>query len=73
MKVTLDTFTYTWDMASLETLGSEFYIMDLLSAQPITNEDGSSILDDIVFYGNLQVDVPESVVEETNYFKAPWE
>ena len=30
MKVELDKFTYTWDMASLELLKSEFKMMDLL-------------------------------------------
>ena len=43
MKVKLDKFTYTWDMASLELLKSEFKMMDLLRAQKITNEDGSSV------------------------------
>lgn len=71
MKVKLDKFTYTWDMASLELLNSEFKMMDLLRAQKITNEDGSSILDDIVFYGNREVEMPESN-NIIDYFKAPW-
>lgn len=71
MKVRLDKFTYTWDMASLELLKSEFKMMDLLRAQKITNEDGSSVLDDIVFYGDREVEMPESN-KTVDYFKAPW-
>ena len=71
MKVKLDKFTYTWDMASLELLKSEFKMMDLLRAQKITNEDGSSILDDIVFYGGREVEMPVSN-KTIDYFKAPW-
>ena len=71
MKVKLDKFTYTWDMASLELLKSEFKMMDLLHAQKITNEDGSSILDDIVFYGGREVEMPASD-KTIDYFKAPW-
>ena len=71
MKVKLDKFTYTWDMASLELLNSEFKMMDLLRAQKITNEDGSSILDDIVFYGSREVEMPASN-KTIDYFKAPW-
>ena len=62
-----------WDAAALETLGSEFYMMDLLDAQPITNTDGSSILDYLVFDGEMEIDVPEKVVQEVTYFKAPWD
>ena len=71
MKVKLDKFTYTWDMASLELLKSEFKMMDLLRAQKITNEDGSSVLDDIVFYGGREVEMPASD-KTIDYFKAPW-
>lgn len=71
MKVKLDKFTYTWDMASLELLKSEFKMMDLLRAQKITNEDGSSILDDIVFYGSREVEMPANS-NVIDYFKAPW-
>lgn len=71
MKVKLDTFTYTWDMAALELLNSEFKMMDLLRAQKITNEDGSSIIDDIVFYGGLEVERPDTSTV-IDYFKAPW-
>lgn len=71
MKVKLDKFTYTWDMASLELLKSEFKMMDLLRAQKITNEDGSSVLDDIVFYGGREVEMPANS-NVIDYFKAPW-
>ena len=71
MKVKLDKFTYTWDTASLELLKSEFKMMDLLRTQKITNEDGSSILDDILFYGGLEVEMPENN-KTIDYFKAPW-
>ena len=73
MKVTLNKFTTMWDEAALETLGSEFYMMDLLDAQPIINPDGSSILDYLVFDGEIEIDVPEKVAQEVTYFKAPWD
>lgn len=73
MQYTLDKFTTMWDEASLETLGSEFLMMDLLSAQMITNPDGSSLLDYLVFDGERTISVPEKTVEESTYFKAPWD
>lgn len=73
MLYTLDKFTTMWDEASLETLGSEFLMMDLLSAQMITNPDGSSLLDYLVFDGESVINVPEKTVEESTYFKAPWD
>ena len=73
MQYRLDKFTTTWDEASLETLGSEFLMMDLLSAQVITNPDGSSLLDYLVFDGEQTIALPEQTVEEATYFKAPWE
>lgn len=73
MLYTLDKFTNMWDEASLETLGSEFLMMDLLSAQMITNSDGSSLLDYLVFDGESVINVPEKTVEESTYFKAPWD
>ena len=71
MKVKLDKFTYTWDMASLELLKSEFEVMDLLGTQRMTSEAGSSVLDDIVFYGGREVEMPASS-NVIDYFKAPW-
>lgn len=73
MIVTLNKFTHMWDEASLETLGSEFNMMELISAQRISSADGSSILDYLVFDGNMEVEVPEQVTQEVHYFKAPWD
>lgn len=73
MEYKLGKFTTTWDEASLETLGSEFLMMDLLSAQVITNADGSSLLDYLVFDGEQMITLPEQTVEDSTYFKAPWE
>lgn len=73
MIVTLNKFTHMWDEASLETLGSEFNMMELISAQRISSADGSSILDYLVFDGNMEVEVPEQVAQEVHYFKAPWD
>lgn len=73
MKVKLNKFVNYWDEAALQTLGSEFYMMDLLGAQAITNEDGSSVLDYIVFDDGLEVNVPDSVEQSVTYFKAPWD
>ena len=73
MRVALNKFTHMWDEASLETLGSEFDMMELISAQPITSADGSSILDYLVFDGNMEVNVPEQTAQEVRYFKAPWD
>lgn len=73
MLYTLDKFTTMWDEASLETLGSEFLMMDLLSAQMITNPDGSSLLDYLVFDGERTISVPEKTVDSSTYFKAPWD
>ena len=69
----LNEFTNMWDEAALETLGSEFNMMGLLSAQSITASDGSSILDYVVFDSNTEINVPDSVVQEVKYFKAPWD
>lgn len=69
----LGKFVNMWDEASLEALGSEFYMMDLLHAQKITNEDGSSICDDLSFEGGRVVNVPESLVYESSFFRAAWE
>ena len=73
MDYKLGTFTTTWDEASLECLGSEFLMMDLIAAQKITSADGSSILDYIVFDGEQVITLPEKTVQESTYFKAPWE
>lgn len=73
MEYKLGKFTTTWDEASLETLGSEFLLMDLLSAQRITSADGSSLLDYLVFDGEQTITLPEQTVEESTYFKAPWD
>mgnify|MGYP001771585830 FL=1 len=73
MEYKLDKFTTTWDEASLETLGSEFLMIDLMSAQKITNADGASLLDYLVFDGEQVINVPEQIVQESTYFKAPWE
>lgn len=73
MKVKLDKFCNYWDEAALETLGSEFDMMNLMSAQPITNIDGTSILDYLVFDDGLIVEVPEIIEESVAYFKAPWD
>lgn len=73
MKVKLDKFVNYWDEASLETLGSEFNMMELISAQCISSADGSSILDYLVFDGNMEVEVPEQTTQEVHYFKAPWD
>ena len=73
MDFKLDKFTTTWDEASLETLGSEFLMMDLMASQKITKADGSSILDYIVFDGGQVITLPEQVVQEATYFKAPWD
>lgn len=69
----LSQFTFYWDTAALETLGSEFDMMDLLSAQLITNIDGSSILDYVVFDGGIEVNLPQNLTNEVKYFKAPWD
>lgn len=69
----LNEFTNMWDEAALETLGSEFNMMDLLYAQSITASDGSSILDYVVFDSNTKINVPDDVVQEVKYFKAPWD
>ena len=45
MKYKLNEFTTMWDEAALETLGSEFNMMDLLAVQSITASNGGSILD----------------------------
>lgn len=73
MKVKLENFINYWDAAALTTLGSEFYMMDLLGAQEISAEDGSSILDFVSFDDGLEINVPESVTQEVAYFKAPWD
>ena len=73
MDYKLGKFTTTWDEASLECLGSEFLMMDLMAAQKITKADGSSILDYLVFDGEQVITLPEKVVQESTYFKAPWE
>ena len=73
MQYKLNEFTTTWDEASLETLGSEFLMMDLMSAQEITQANGSSLLDYLVFDGGQMITLPEKTVEEATYFKAPWE
>ena len=73
MEYRLDKFTTTWDEASLECLESEFLMMDLMESQMITNADGSSILDYLVFDGVQIINVPQQVVQEATYFKAPWE
>ena len=73
MDYKLGTFTTTWDEASLETLGSEFLMMDLMSAQKITKADGSSLLDNIVFDGEQVITLPKQTIEQATYFKAPWE
>ena len=73
MEYKLDKFTTTWDEASLECLGSEFQMMDLMASQMITSSDGSSLLDYLVFDGESVINVPEKVVQEATYFKAPWE
>lgn len=73
MKTKLGTFTNTWDAAALETLGSEFYMTDLMTAQKVTSATGESILDYLVFDGGLEIEVPDAVIQETEYFKAPWD
>ena len=73
MEYKLDKFTTTWDEASLETLESEFLMMDLMSAQKITSADGASLLDYLVFDGGKVITLPEKTVQESTYFKAPWE
>lgn len=73
MEYKLDKFTHMWDEASLECLGSEFLMMDLMDSQMITNADGASNLDYLVFDGEQVIDVPEQIVQEATYFKAPWE
>ena len=73
MEYKLNEFTHMWDEASLETLGSEFLMMELMSAQMITKSDGSSLLDYIVFDGGQTITLPVKTVEESTYFKAPWE
>lgn len=73
MEYKLDKFTHMWDEASLECLDSEFLMMDLISAQKITKADGSSILDDLVFDGEQMITLPEKTVQESTYFKAPWD
>ena len=73
MEYKLDQFTTTWDEASLETLGREFLMMDVMSAQKITKADGSSVLDYIVFDGEQVITLPDKTVQEATYFKAPWE
>lgn len=73
MQVQLSKFCNMWDEAALETLGSEFSMMDLMQAQPIVNADGTSIIDYLVFDGNSVVIVPETIEESSTYFKAPWE
>ena len=73
MEYKLGTFTTTLDEASLETLGSEFLMMDLMASQKITNADGASLLDYLVFDGGQVITLPEKTVQESTYFKAPWE
>ena len=73
MKYKLNEFTTMWDEAAIETLGSEFNMMDLLAAQPITASNGSSILDYVVFDLNTEINVPDEVAQEVKYFKAPWD
>ena len=73
MEYKLDQFTTTWDEASLETLGREFLMMDVMSAQKITKADGSSVLDYIVFDGEQVITLPKQTIEQSTYFKAPWE
>ena len=71
MKVLLDQFITMWDEAAKSTLGSEFRMDSLLAAQNITNEDGSSILDNITFDDRIIIEIPTE--ETVDYFKAPWE
>lgn len=73
MEYKLDKFTHMWDEASLETLGSEFLMMDLMDSQIITKADGSSLLDYLVFDGEQMITLPEKTVQESTYFKAPWD
>lgn len=73
MQYKLGTFTTTWDEASLECLGSEFLLMDLMDSQMITKADGSSLLDYLVFDGEQMITLPEKTMQEATYFKAPWD
>lgn len=73
MEYKLDKFATTWDEASLECLGSEFLMMDLMASQKITRADGASLLDYLVFDGGQVITLPEKTVQEATYFKAPWE
>lgn len=61
-----------WDEAALEVLGAEKYMDKLLGAQSITNADGSSICDYLIFDGGLDVTIPAASAE-IDYFKAPWD
>ena len=73
MRTILPKFVNYWDEAALETLGSEFEMMSLMLAQPITNLDGSSILDKVSFDDGTEINVPEEIKETAKYFKAPWD
>lgn len=74
MKKQLSRFCHYWDEAALETLGSEFQMHSLMQAQTITNANTcESILDDITFDVPPVVEVPNEVIEQSKYFKAPWD
>lgn len=73
MKVKLSRFCHYWDEAALETLGSEFEMMNLMQSQPITKVTCESILDDFTFDIPPVVEVPSVLKEKTKYFKAPWD
>ncbi len=69
----LDNFINTWDAASLAILGSEFNMMSLMAAQKIIDATGCSVLDYLVFPDGTEINVPDSTIQESVYFKAPWE
>ena len=73
MKVQLSRFCHYWDEAALETLGSEFNMHLLMQEQIISTVNCESILDDITFDVPPIVNVPDAIVEQSKYFKAPWD
>lgn len=74
MKVQLSRFCHYWDEAALETLESEFNMHLLMQAQTITNVNTcESILDDITFDVPSILEVPNTIAEQSKYFKAPWD
>lgn len=59
-------FGDTWDEIAYKFLGDEFNMDKLLDVQS----------NDVIFYyilpAGLEIKIPDEIVEDSNYFPAPW-